>query len=556
MVHWKRYFLLGLILLVALALKLNNWDDEYAAVEEFRGAALQEEVFYPLKAKNINEEGLLGLAAEGASYGISEGVYMGSSMNPLISLELAQELFGCSAKLYSDETLLLLYNEDIYLFEVGSPTLAYNDEEIKLSVAVEQGSSTAYLPLEDLCALLGCEYSYDEVNYQAIIAGEITKGDLPQSFDLRDYDRAAEVRDQGSDSTCWAQASIAALESSLLPFQRYSFSVSHMVSDNAFGVDSALGGDFTMAVAYLLSWEGPIKNSAVAKHVQEVLFFDQDDVLKIKWAVYQNGGVSTSIYTNVSNLGNTKSAYYNSSTNSYCYTGSEEPNHDVVIIGWDDGYSASNFSQEVAGDGAFICQNSWGEDFGENGVFYVSYYDTNICTQAVAYTLVEDTTNYDTIYQSDLCGWVGQIGFGKESIYAANVYTARTDEEIVAAGFYALGENTSYQVYFVSDYSDVNSLANRVVVASGTLSESGYYTISFDKGYQVEQGKKFAVIVVIETPDLEYPLAVEYAADEMTVNVDITDGEGYISINGLDWTRVEVSNEANLCLKAYGRKVE
>lgn len=78
-----------------------------------------------------------------------------------------------------------------------------------------------------------------------------------------------------------------------------------------------------------------------------------------------------------------------------------------MIIGWDDNYSRSNFNTPLEGDGAFICQNSWGDGFGENGIFYVSYYDTNIGTHNVAYTRVDDVHNYDHIYQSDLCGWVG-----------------------------------------------------------------------------------------------------------------------------------------------------
>ena len=45
--------------------------------------------------------------------------------------------------------------------------------------------------------------------------------------------------------------------------------------------------------------------------------------------------------------------------------------------------------QDLEGDGAFICQNSWGSSFGDNGVFYVSYYDTNVGTHnvvSVSYT--------------------------------------------------------------------------------------------------------------------------------------------------------------------------
>ena len=35
--------------------------------------------------------------------------------------------------------------------------------------------------------------------------------------------------------------------------------------------------------------------------------------------------------------------YYNKSTDAYCYIGTEKPNHDVVIVGWDDSYSKDNF---------------------------------------------------------------------------------------------------------------------------------------------------------------------------------------------------------------------
>ena len=100
----------------------------------------------------------------------------------------------------------------------------------------------------------------------------------------------------------------------------------------------------------------------------------------------------------------------------------------MVIVGWDDSYSKDNFNTDLEGDGAFICQNSWGDNFGENGFFYISYYDTNIGTHNVVYTDIENTDNYDHIYQSDLCGWVGQLGYNKDSIYGANVFTAEGNE--------------------------------------------------------------------------------------------------------------------------------
>ena len=37
---------------------------------------------------------------------------------------------------------------------------------------------------------------------------------------------------------------------------------------------------------------------------------------------------------------------------------------------------------------------------------------------------VEPVDNYDYIHQSDLCGWVGQIGYGQEEAWFANAYRA------------------------------------------------------------------------------------------------------------------------------------
>lgn len=55
--------------------------------------------------------------------------------------------------------------------------------------------------------------------------------------------------------------------------------------------------------------------------------------------------------------------------------------HAISIVGWDDSYPKENFTIQPEHDGAFICLNSWGEDFGNNGYFYISYDDDNITVQ-------------------------------------------------------------------------------------------------------------------------------------------------------------------------------
>mgnify|MGYP000939323770 FL=1 len=46
-------------------------------------------------------------------------------------------------------------------------------------------------------------------------------------------------------------------------------------------------------------------------------------------------------------------------------------------------------------------------------------------------------------------------------------------------------------------------------------------------------------------------MAIEYAADEATENVDLDDGVSYISANGSKWVSVDTVEKSNLCIKAF-----
>ncbi len=549
----KQYVVFTVLIAGALIWKLNNWNDRYAVVEEFRGAALEEDVLYPLMSKNLNDANTLSIYINDVYFNnTSEYVILDDTLTPAASLEFIRQIMKGSAFMVDEENALVQITDEVYSF---APAAVHNGEY--------------YINLEDLCDKFEYEYSYDSNNYNIEILYDET-AQLPKTYDLRDVDRVSIIRNQGTSSTCWACASLEALESSLLPNQSYIFSVDSMINDNSFELEETAGGDYTMALAYLLSWQGPTVSTTekeaaldeldevqedVTVHLQEVHFYDSEDLDEIKWAVYQYGGVSTSIYANVSSSNLNKSSSYNKSTNAYCYRGNNKPNHDVVIIGWDDDFPASSFSSDVPGDGAFICQNSWGSGFGDSGIFYISYYDTNVGNQAVSYVRADTNNTYNYIYQSDMCGWVGQVGYSKEWAYGANTFVADADQQIEAAGFYALGENTSYELYFVSNYENTGSLATKQLVASGTVENAGYYTIPFNSAKTVSEGESFAIVLYINTPDTLRPMAVEYAADDMTAAVTLEDGKGFISNNGLDWENVEDVANANLCIKAYANNV-
>lgn len=549
----RRYLAFIIIIALALLIKTNTWRDEYAEVKAFRGAELSSDIFSSYISKNVNESGNLTLTVDGDSYiNQTEGLYVASDMSVMAELSFVRDIFSCSARGYDEKRVLLETGEDVYSFPIGSLAVTKNGAEYSLLHSATYIDGRYFLPIQELCDIFGFGYDWNGKTYDLSLSSE--KADeplLPKKYDLRDKERSAGIKDQGNASTCWAYAAIGALESSCLPEKPESFQAEDLIANNTYHRDAKDGGDYRIAASYFLSWTGPVMDGMVKKHVQEVHFFRNEDVERIKWAIFKDGGVSSPIYIDSAVSGMKGSAYYKTEKNAYYYSGDKEPNHDIVIIGWDDDFSADNFKEKPEGNGAFICQNSWGNNFGENGVFYVSYYDSLIGETAVSYVGVEDTNNFDNIYQTDLCGQVGEMGYGKNSIYAANIYHASADETVMAAGFYALSDKTKFKISVVPDYHNTNDLLNPPVAVESHVDERGYYTIRFDEGVPVSAGEDFAVVINIITEDTNMPLAIEYQGESLKNTVDITDGKGFVSKNGMDWESLEETKEANVCLKAY-----
>lgn len=403
-----------------------------------------------------------------------------------------------------------------------------------------------------------------------ILAIDRTKeeAELPASYDYRQEGRAPRVRDQEQFETCWAFASLTALESTLLPEEEPDFSRDHLSFHNSFEMAPDEGGSYIMSVAYLTAWQGPVYEEddpygdhisplglRAVRHVQEVRMPADKDYEAIKRIIYLHGGVESSLYVDFSDP-REPSEYFNRTNFSYCYEGEEAPNHDVVIIGWDDAYPAENFRMPAPGNGAFICQNSWGTGFGDGGIFYVSYYDTNIGKYNAAFTRIEAEDNYDVLYQSDLCGWCGQVGYNTDRASFASIYTATGNQRLQAFGFYATGRDTEYRLAVRTDYEDEKDLEEVEYVQSGYLQDPGFYTIALETPVGVREGERFAAVVEIMTPDAVCPIAVEYASEELGKAVNLEDGEGYISPDNRHWERVEVEQTSNLCLKVYAEDTD
>ena len=333
---------------------------------------------------------------------------------------------------------------------------------------------------------------------------------LPASYDLRTLNKLTSVKNQGTCGACWAFAAYSSLESYLRPAETMDFSENNMKNTAGFDLAPCAGGNMFFATAYLARWSGPVNeaadpysqsstsspnNLAVQKHVQDVYFIPDragsTNNDNIKTAVSTYGAVYTTMFMQAT------SPYYNAATYAYYYRQNTQANHAVAIVGWDDSFSLTKFpvGNRPPGNGAFIVKNSYGTGWGEQGYFYVSYYDANIGANNAVFT-AQPTTNYRSIYQYDPLGYTASFGERSSSEWGANVFTATSTEPLAAVSFYTNALNTPYDVYVYTDpTSGPINPSGYAAHTAGTLALPGYHTIPLASSISLRQGEKFSVVV-------------------------------------------------------------
>lgn len=146
----------------------------------------------------------------------------------------------------------------------------------------------------------------------------------------------------------------------------------------------------------------------------------------VKQAIIDHGAVYASY--------NHNSTYYSETSNYALYycPNATTTNHAVAIVGWDDNFSASNWSKanyKPSKNGAWLVRNSWTTQTGgsESSYFWMSYADASLASAAYMLDFAAGNNirvtsyNYDSIYQYDGSPTHSGITVNK----VANVFTAR-----------------------------------------------------------------------------------------------------------------------------------
>ena len=410
-------------------------------------------------------------------------------------------------------------------------------------------------------------------NYSLFVYKSLFNGTLPARYNLAENGFVTDVKNQQDSGNCWAFAALASLETCVLKASNktFNFSVENMKNliemYSAYGwkMETNEGGYNGMPMGYLASWLGPVNATLdpfddkgtlsplldSEMHIQNIYvlpartsYTDND---AIKEAILKYGGLYASYYHSAGYLNSKTNAYYDP------YTGNG--NHAITVVGWDDNYSKNNFYTAPAGDGAFIVKNSWGSSWGDNGYFYISYYDrvlfaVNKDNQAFTYIL-NDTVRYTKNYQYDVAGMTDYLITGKKTVWYQNIYNA-TGNEVIAAVSTFFNTTVDYEIsIYVNDVLQLTQ--------NGRHEGSGYYTIPLKEYVPVTVGDIFKIVVKLANPQNGYA-AVPISEQLSTTRCYYAPGVSYFSNDGKKWTDLydysasaysHTYNSQVACLKAF-----
>ena len=317
---------------------------------------------------------------------------------------------------------LLIGNDSYALEDVDNYSELYKQY---LALSDEEKANVSVIPEK---------YNTSLNNYNSTLnQNALSNIDVPQRYNLAEhYD--IKVENQGQEGNCWSFASLETLETylQLHGYGTFDFSENHLnyIESNLFSETDAnrninTSGSYSEFQEYVNKSYGPVSEKDFPYYKDEIMQIHKDyteDELesllnvtplayvgeyvnfpsiskntntysdeelseyrkKVKKHIIDNGAV----YTLIVAPSYFTEEFYNDHTYAAYFPNTTDPRfmerlHSVAIIGWDDNFSKENFAEanRPEHDGAYIALNSWGRQFGNDGLYYISYDDAYVETQ-------------------------------------------------------------------------------------------------------------------------------------------------------------------------------